>query len=337
MAERCLETLQQRWPADFDVRMMEAAVSAASADTVLEATLPGLDVIDSVLAHVGLRPYRSFMPDGDHGVSHWMDLLEPPSREGRDAGRGGLSSATVIMTAFDHASTVGAAMRSVLASQDVSVELIVVDDASKDGTAEAIEELRDPRVKVIHNRGNLGPYASRNRALELATGEFVTIADADDWSHPDRIAHQSARLSEEPHLVACTVAHVRFHSDGRPDLENNLSFMGHGPVSLMFRRSIIDQVGGFDHVRTRGDIEFIRRLGARFGGQAVASYEVPLILATSSPTSNSRRFSSEALGRYRRASREWHAENEMSDALYVDMHGERAAFIAPEELTVRLG
>src|SRR5690606_20148970 len=102
----------------------------------------------------------------------------------------------------------------------------------------------------------------------------------------------------------------------------------------MFRRSIVAQIGGFDHVRTRGDIEFMRRLSARFGNQLLASFEVPLILATSNPSSNSKRYSSDALRRYRQAMRQWHRDNAASDALYVPLKGERAAFMAPYELAV---
>jgi hypothetical protein len=146
------------------------------------------------------------------------------------------------------------------------------------------------------------------------------------------MAYQAARLTTENDLLGCTVAHVRLRPDGNPDLENNLLFLGHGPVSLMFRRSVIDQVGGFDHVRTRGDLEFMRRLRARFGDGALTSFDVPLILATSNPSSNSKRYTAEALGRYRRAARQWHIENATSDALYVDIRDERAPFIAPQEL-----
>lgn len=327
MASTLAGFLAHRWPADFDVKIMQAVVAGAGGDGHYKTLSPALAVLDGILQDVGLRGFTEVLVEDD--TTHWMDLFRTPLSEQSP----GSPLVTVVLTVHNDASTVKKAIRSVLASADVSLELIVVDDASDDGTADVVDEMDDSRMRVIRNIENLGPYLSRNRALEIASGELVTIADADDWCHPDRLRYQVERMNAEPSLLACNTAHMRVRADGQADLENNLHFMGHGPVSLMFRRSVVDQIGGFDHVRTRGDVEFIRRIKARFGHQALASFEVPLILATSSPHSNSKRFSADALRRYRQAMRQWHTDNAVSDALYVPLSGDRATFVAPEELT----
>lgn len=81
------------------------------------------------------------------------------------------------------------AVASVLAQSYESLELVVVDDGSSDDTADYLAELAaaDPRVRYVRNETASGAPASRNRAIELATGEFVTGLDDDDAFHPLRV------------------------------------------------------------------------------------------------------------------------------------------------------
>src|SRR5699024_9213980 len=76
----------------------------------------------------------------------------------------------------------------------------VVDDCSTDRTKEVIEQYveQDSRVKLFSTPQNSGPYVARNIALQEATGEYVTVNDADDWSHAEKIATQEIfnRLSD---------------------------------------------------------------------------------------------------------------------------------------------
>ena len=91
----------------------------------------------------------------------------------------------------------------------------MVDDASSDGSAAVAEGFvpADPRFRLIRQPVNLGGYAARNRALAAARGEFVTVQDADDWSHPERIARHLADLQRERRALQ----HLRLGArDGRP-------------------------------------------------------------------------------------------------------------------------
>lgn len=98
-------------------------------------------------------------------------------------------SISVVITAFDAVATIGDAIRSALAEPETA-EVIVVDDASRDATAAAAEAAGggDGRLKVIRCAVNTGPAAARNRALEAATGTFVSVLDADDFLLPGRFA-----------------------------------------------------------------------------------------------------------------------------------------------------
>lgn len=73
--------------------------------------------------------------------------------------------------------------------QEVPLEVIIVDDASTDGTAALAHRLArdDPRIRVIQLPVNMGPAAARNTALRAARGRWFCILDADDLMHPDRL------------------------------------------------------------------------------------------------------------------------------------------------------
>jgi succinoglycan biosynthesis protein ExoO len=97
---------------------------------------------------------------------------------------------SVIVAAWKAAASVERAIVSALSSTGVAVEVIVVDDASHDGTVDVLRQLvaNDPRVIAERLPVNSGPSAARNRAIELASGRYVAVLDADDAMRPDRLA-----------------------------------------------------------------------------------------------------------------------------------------------------
>jgi len=107
------------------------------------------------------------------------------------------------------------ALESLRAQTHADLEILVVDDGSRDGTVGYLRTVHDPRVRVLRS-GGAGIVAALNLGLSHASGEFVARQDADDWSRPDRIARQVAflRANVEIDLVATHAAFV--DGDGRP-------------------------------------------------------------------------------------------------------------------------
>lgn len=92
---------------------------------------------------------------------------------------------SVIIPAFNAEKTLGRCLDSVL-SQNVELEVIVVDDCSTDGTAALCERYvdRDERVHLLRNSENIGQGLSRNHGIEAARGTFLAFVDADDYLAP---------------------------------------------------------------------------------------------------------------------------------------------------------
>ncbi len=88
---------------------------------------------------------------------------------------------SVLMPAYDEEATIELVVNQVLALGPLVREVIVVDDGSKDATAQLVEELarREPRVRLIRQDRNRGKTAAIRRAIEEATGEVLIIQDAD--------------------------------------------------------------------------------------------------------------------------------------------------------------
>ena len=101
---------------------------------------------------------------------------------------------SVILPVFNGGKYIKKAIDSVLSQSLKEFELIIINDGSTDNTLEIIESFSDSRIILI-NQENLGPGASRNRALDIASGEYVMYLDADDWFCRDafEIAYSEAK------------------------------------------------------------------------------------------------------------------------------------------------
>lgn len=184
---------------------------------------------------------------------------------------------TVIIPAYNAQEALKTSIQSVLDQTWRNIEVLVVDDCSSDETVSVIEEFatKDKRVKLLSTEVNSGAYVARNCALAVATGEFVTINDADDWSHPEKLATQVLHLIENEEKIANTSQQARATEDlkffrrGKPG-----SYLFANMSSLLFRRvPVMEKLGYWDCVRFGADGEFKRRLKKVFGDEAVVDLE----------------------------------------------------------------
>jgi hypothetical protein len=120
---------------------------------------------------------------------------------------------SVLVPCWNAANSIGRALDSVLGTADPTIECIVVDDASTDGTADLVQALadRDPRIVLVRAVENAGASAARNLGLPLVRGEWLTFLDSDDRMLPGAIAalHRAAVATD-----ALAVVGQRIWSDG---------------------------------------------------------------------------------------------------------------------------
>ena len=104
---------------------------------------------------------------------------------------------SVIVTSYNVAGYIDCAITSALAQTGVTLEVIVVDDASTDDTWERIQRIRDARVISLRLEKNAGPSAARNAAIARARGEWLAVLDGDDQFMPGRLARLVERARAE--------------------------------------------------------------------------------------------------------------------------------------------
>ncbi|WP_158255697.1 MULTISPECIES: glycosyltransferase family 2 protein [Sinorhizobium] len=174
---------------------------------------------------------------------------------------------SVIVATRNNEATIERSLRSLTRQTLNNLEIIVVDDASTDGSLGIIREIAraDHRIRVITNARQLGTGASRNRGLQAATGDYVTFQDGDDFSAPSRLEMQCDALQKFPgkKLVLCN--YVRVNEDGARLQINDRRVMK-CIISMMFpRREVLDRVGFFLESNLSEDADFYERIKIAFG------------------------------------------------------------------------
>ncbi len=184
---------------------------------------------------------------------------------------------TVLIGAYDNEATLPRAIASILGQTESSLELIVIDDGSSDGSAAAAREAigADPRGRVIALERNLGIARSLNAGLEAAAAPVVAIQDADDHSQPERLARELDLLAAEPDVAVVGSRMREVDPDDRA-LRPRTSFAAGdvGPLllrfnpipngSAAFRRDLALELGGYDpRYRYAAEYDLWLRIGER--------------------------------------------------------------------------
>ena len=111
---------------------------------------------------------------------------------------------SVIMPVYNGEKYIRKAVESVY-EQEVSLELLVIDDGSTDHTEEVLSAYEGREdFRYIKNQQNMGAAGSRNRGVGLAQGTYIAFLDADDWWEPEKLKKQLALLEQTGDVLACT-------------------------------------------------------------------------------------------------------------------------------------
>jgi glycosyltransferase involved in cell wall biosynthesis len=209
---------------------------------------------------------------------------------------------SVCIPVYNGARVVTESITSVLHQTFEDFELVVVDNASSDGTPEVIQAFEDPRIRFVQNPSNIGAEPNWNRALSLTEGEFVKLLCADDILRPECLAQQVEILTRHPEvafvagqrhvideeqrilLASRGLAGLRDISDGptatRAAVRAGTNIFGE-PACVLMRRDQIERCGPFSaRYPYMIDLDYWCRL-ARFGSvfaqrSTVAAFRVSL-------------------------------------------------------------
>jgi glycosyltransferase involved in cell wall biosynthesis len=188
---------------------------------------------------------------------------------------GNLPLVSVLMTAYNREQYISEAIESVLASTYNNFELIIVDDASTDKTAEiAFSYTKDSRVKVYVNEKNIQQFQNRNKAASYATGKYLKYVDSDDIIYPHSLMLM-VNIMES--FSDCGMGFCHTSGNSKWPLPHNYTskeiYREHyfgggilftGPVGTIIRKDVFDMVGGFELYGMPSDNHFSLKVAARF-------------------------------------------------------------------------
>jgi glycosyltransferase involved in cell wall biosynthesis len=175
---------------------------------------------------------------------------------------------SVVMASYNHAAFVRQAVDSVLAQSFADFEFVINDDASRDGTANVLRAVTDPRIRLHVFPENRGAVDALNDAITRSCGEYIAVLNSDDYFLPEKLARQVAYLDSYPDVGAVFGVpkvvdesgrvlgedeHVfarLFTSQNRTRIEWLRYFFESGNClchpTVMIRRQCYDQVGLYD-------------------------------------------------------------------------------------------
>jgi glycosyltransferase involved in cell wall biosynthesis len=193
-----------------------------------------------------------------------------------------LQSVSVIIPAYNRADLLPQAVASVRAQPHPSLELIVVDDGSSDGTLEVARSLGG--IDVLVTQPNAGPAAARNAGIRRARGRWIGFLDSDDmWTSDALSAHQSAiTVHGEQPIVIGTMRlemldgspvpdYLQPDASGSPAAASRNRLLRYHLGSALFQRDLFDTTGLLDEsMRFQEDREFFAR--ARAAGFAALEH-----------------------------------------------------------------
>jgi len=185
---------------------------------------------------------------------------------------------SVIIPAYNADKYLGEAIDSILSQTYKNIEVIIIDDASTDGTLKIIREyqLKDERIRLYSNKKNVGIGANRARGIELAKGKYICWQDADDVSLLDRISNQVDYLDRHKSVgIVGGFIHffdengdsvIRRYDEHDAALRNKI--FRYNPVAQpasMARAEVYNEVGTYDSKYVVSeDLEMIFRIGVKY-------------------------------------------------------------------------
>lgn len=187
---------------------------------------------------------------------------------------------SVIIPSYNRANLIERSVRSVLNQTYKNIEVIVVDDGSKDNTEEIVKSINDERLRY-YKQENGGAAKARNNGVSLATGEYIAFHDSDDVWREDKLMKQMSFLKENP-IYGMVYCNFMFHKmDGSSNIiPRDINVIGEldgdifftllinntvGAPTMLMKKELFEELGGFDtSLRCLEDWDFAIRFSENY-------------------------------------------------------------------------
>ena len=192
---------------------------------------------------------------------------------------------SVLLSVYNDEKFIGTAVDSILNQTLKDFELLIIDDSSNDKTRDIISAYKDPRIRLVKTKKNIGITKSLNKGLKIARGKYIARLDSDDISCPDRLEKQLSYLENNKNY-AMVGSHTEVVDENGEHLEYwnqeesaelifyTLSYRNClTSSSVMFNKNIVNSLGGYDESCDRAeDFDLWYRISRKYKIYAIPEY-----------------------------------------------------------------
>jgi glycosyltransferase involved in cell wall biosynthesis len=190
---------------------------------------------------------------------------------------------SIIIATFNRADFIGKCIDSVLGQSYKNIEIIIINDCSTDNTIDILELYTD-KVKVVHNKKNMGIAYNSNLGFSVCKGDYICLLGDDDfWTNKDKVSIQLAEFQKNAQVGVSGTWWIEFDANSGNQIERKPVYPKHlkekilsggGLIcgsAVMLSRLAWQNVNGFDEAKKRGtDSDIFRRI-------VLAGYDINII------------------------------------------------------------
>ena len=179
---------------------------------------------------------------------------------------------SVIIPTYNRANKIENSVRSVLNQTYKDLELIIVDDGSKDDTKSVIDSIKDSRIRYCCQE-NAGACAARNKGIKLSNGEYIAFHDSDDIWLPEKLSRQLQTMEKTgADIIFCQLRRLKAGERTRylPEMDQsgfiayNDLMVGIGTQALLMKRVVAEDFSFDDRAPRYQDMEWLLRAAKKY-------------------------------------------------------------------------
>ena len=182
---------------------------------------------------------------------------------------------SVVIPCYNHQYYVEKSLKSVINQTYKNIEIIVIDDGSKDNSVKVLKELQKNNKFILECQENMGVCNTLNRAIGMSNGKYIAILASDDYWDLTKIEKQVKVLETSNNSEFCFTQALEFDSNTDKNMRifpknplsgnvlNSVFVRQHVPAgSMMFSKNLFDKINGFDESLKEEDWDFVIRSAA---------------------------------------------------------------------------